>query len=268
MNRIFNFSRFGRYLLYDLRNAKNNAGFTLTVYGLAPIFAFLFYELCSLIFSGMFANMGAGLRLVFLLALVFIFSMMIPGKLYGRVTDKRYGTEFLMLPASTFEKFLSMVLITAVLFPLCLILMLLVSDTLLGLIFPSNYGTPLLFMDNAEFFGINPLSITVDTLTINFFLAFVCSWMLNTMVFTLGAIFFKKSKVAKTLLIYMLVGLLLGSCFITLVMHASAISADMFMIYDLQSFERTMNFVFNLWYSFATLLFLGLIYWRLKVLKH
>ena len=150
MNRIFNFSRFGRYLVYDLRNAWNNAGFTLLVYGLAPIFFFFFYEICCLVFSGYFGDFGLGWRIPFLFVLMLVCFTLLPARLYGRVTDRRYGTEFLMLPASTFEKFLSMVIVTAVVMPLCLSLMLLVSDTLLGLVFGALYGEPLLFMDKAE----------------------------------------------------------------------------------------------------------------------
>ena len=164
MNIIFNFSRFGRYLVYDLRNAWNNAGFTLLVYGLAPIFFFFFYEICCLVFSGYFGDFGLGWRIPFLFVLMLVCFTLLPARLYGRVTDRRYGTEFLMLPASTFEKFLSMVIVTAVVMPLCLSLMLLVSDTLLGLIFGALYGEPLLFMDNSVLFGVDPLAVAGDSL--------------------------------------------------------------------------------------------------------
>ena len=100
MERIFDFRRFGRYLAYDLRNAKNNMGFTLLVYGVAPIFLFIIYEICSLIFSGYISPVGFAFRTVWLFALVLLCSIMAPSRLYGHVTDKRYGTEFLMLPVS------------------------------------------------------------------------------------------------------------------------------------------------------------------------
>ncbi len=72
MDRTFDIRRFGRYLVYDLRNAWNNAGFTLLVYGLAPIFFFFFYEICCLVFSGYFGDFGLGWRIPFLFVLMLV----------------------------------------------------------------------------------------------------------------------------------------------------------------------------------------------------
>ena len=114
MDRTFDIRRFGRYLAWDLRNARNNAGFSLLVYGVTPIFIFAFFQICSLVFNGGTSPFGLTPRLVCIFALIVLSAMMLPSRLYGRVTDRRYGTEFLMLPASTFEKFISMVIVTAV----------------------------------------------------------------------------------------------------------------------------------------------------------
>lgn len=270
MNRIFSFSRFGRYLAYDLRNAKNNAGFTLLVYGLAPIFFFFFYEICSLVFSGYFGNFGLGWRIPFLFVLMLVCFTLLPTRLYGRVTDKRYGTEFLMLPASTFEKFLSMVIVTAVAMPLGLMLMLLVSDTLLGLIFGAYYGEPLLFMDNAVLFGVDPLAVAGDSLYANFFAGFLLGWWIWILFFILGGIFFKKSKVAKTLLCYLLISLLLGVTFSAILLKTqTGVAESLFsQAYDIQSVVNTLNVITNVWAFLISAVLLGLIYWRLRALKH
>ena len=58
MDRTFDIRRFGRYLAWDLRNARNNAGFSLLVYGVTPIFIFAFFQLCSLIFDGGVSTFG------------------------------------------------------------------------------------------------------------------------------------------------------------------------------------------------------------------
>lgn len=268
MNRIFDFGRFGRYLAYDLRNARNNMGFTLLVYGVALIFLFVFYEICSLVFSGSFSPVSFGFRTVWLLALVVLCSIMAPSRLYGRVTDKRFGTEFLLLPASTFEKFLSMVIISAIVLPVCLTVLLLFSDTLLGLLFPNYYGSPLLTMENASFFGYNPS----DTVYVNFPLGLIVCWLINMLVFTLGAIFFRKSKVAKTILSYFVVSMVIGVAFSAVIIRLAEngpeqVSSSL-IFGDLQSAMNALNIFANLWYFLISVVLLGLIYWRLRTLKH
>lgn len=270
MNRIFNFSRFGRYLVYDLRNAWNNAGFTLLVYGLAPIFFFFFYEICCLVFSGYFGNFGLGWRIPFLFVLMLVCFTLLPARLYGRVTDRRYGTEFLMLPASTFEKFLSMVIVTAVVMPLCLSLMLLVSDTLLGLIFGALYGEPLLFMDNSVLFGVDPLAVAGDSLYVNFFAGFLVGWWIWILFFILGSVFFKKSKVAKTLLSYLLISMVLGVTFSAILLKSQTGTAEALFTkdIDIQTAVNFLNVVSNVINFLISAVLLGLIYWRLRALKH
>ena len=270
MNRIFNFSRFGRYLAYDLRNAWNNAGFTLLVYGLALIFFFFFYEICCLVFSGSFADFGLGWRIPFLFVLMLVCFTLLPARLYGRVTDRRYGTEFLMLPASTFEKFLSMVIVTAVVMPLCLSLMLLVSDTLLGLVFGALYGEPLLFMDNAVLFGVDPLAVAGDSLYVNFFAGFLVGWWIWILFFILGSVFFKKSKVAKTLLSYLLISMVLGVTFSAILLKSQTGTVEAFFTkdIDIQTVVNSLNVVSNVINFLISAVLLGLIYWRLRALKH
>lgn len=268
MNRIFNFSRFGRYLVYDLRNAWNNAGFTLLVYGLAPIFFFFFYEICCLVFSGYFGDFGLGLRIPFLFVLMLVCFTLLPARLYGRVTDRRYGTEFLMLPASTFEKFLSMVIVTAVVMPLCLSLMLLVSDTLLGLIFGALYGEPQLF--NFVLFGVDPLAVAGDSLYVNFFAGFLVGWWIWILFFILGSVFFKKSKVAKTLLSYLLISMVLGVTFSAILLKSQTGTAEALFTkdIDIQTVVNFLNVVSNVINFLISAVLLGLIYWRLRALKH
>ena len=195
-------------------------------------------------------------------------SIMAPSRLYGHVTDKRYGTEFLMLPASTFEKFLSLVIISAVVMPLCLAVLLLVSDSLLGLLFPNYYGSPLLSMETPSFFGIS----NTDMVYVNYIFGFVVSWMVNMLVFTLGAIFFKKSKVAKTLLSYFAVSMVCGVLFSAVIIRLSQSVPELFppdlRFTDVQGLIDALNLFANIWYFFIVLVLLGLIFWRLKTLKH
>ena len=195
---------------------------------------------------------------------------LLPARLYGRVTDRRYGTEFLMLPASTFEKFLSMVIVTAVVMPLCLSLMLLVSDTLLGLIFGALYGEPLLFMDNSVLFGVDPLAVAGDSLYVNFFAGFLVGWWIWILFFILGSVFFKKSKVAKTLLSYLLISMVLGVTFSAILLKSQTGTAEALFTkdIDIQTVVNFLNVVSNVINFLISAVLLGLIYWRLRALKH
>lgn len=270
MDRTFDIRRFGRYLAWDLRNARNNAGFTLLVYGVTPIFVFAFFQICSLIFSGGVTHFGLTPRLVCFYVLIVLSSMMIPSRLYGRVTDRRYGTEFLLLPASTFEKFLSMIIIAGIVQPLCMSVLLLVSDSLLALCFPGLYGDALICMDNAVFFGLDTLGGD-DSVSFNFFLILVMSWWTNLLVFILGAIFFRKSKVAKTILTYFLVSSVIGVAISAVMLCASEnpdAAAVVSSVDDLQSLISVLNCFVNVWYILASAVLLGLIYLRLRTIKH
>lgn len=272
MDRIFNLNRFGRYLAWDIRNARNNSGFSLLVYGLAPVFIFAFYEICCLIFDGGFRNFAFAWRLGSIFALVVLFTMMNPSRLYGKITDRRYGTEFLLLPASTPEKFLSMTIVSAIVMPVCLSAALLVSDSLLALCFPGHYGEALICMDKSVFFGINPLG-DEDSVSMNIFLVFMSSWWTNIFVFTLGAIFFRKSKVAKTILTYFLVSLVLGTVFSAIVINAPGFGEEMFTSMfaeagDMRGLLSRINVIANVWQGIVWTVLLALTYWRLRSLKH
>ena len=52
MSNIFNFKRFGKYFCYDLRTAWQNAGISVIVISLMPIWYFLLDELFSIVFNG------------------------------------------------------------------------------------------------------------------------------------------------------------------------------------------------------------------------
>lgn len=270
MDRTFDIRRFGRYLAWDLRNARNNAGFSLLVYGVTPIFIFAFYQICSLVFNGGTSPFGLTPRLVCIFALIVLSAMMLPSRLYGRVTDRRYGTEFLLLPASTFEKFLSMIVIAGIVLPLCLSVLLLLSDALLALCFPGLYGEALICMDNGVFFGLDALGGD-DSITFNFFLIMAMGWWTNLLVFILGAIFFKRSKVAKTILTYFLVSSVFGVAFSAIMLCASENpdAADMISsMDDLQDLMSVLNWMVNIWYFLVSAVLLGLIYLRLRTIKH
>lgn len=234
MNNVFSAKRFGKYFLYDLNNAKSNFGISLLILGLLPIIIFMISELFSLLFNGAFTNNSdASLpgRIMGACVAVAVVLMVGPVKLYGHVTDKRAGSSFLMLPASTFEKWLSMVLMVVLVLPVCFSCVYLLSDSLMGVIFPNSFGKPVfsLPLDEVKAFMAEQLpNVHFSIIGLTF-----ANWVMYVLFFALGAIVFKKGKVGKCILV--LFGLaMLFSLILTAIV---GVSADA----DLESFLTGLN---------------------------
>lgn len=208
-NNIFNFRRFGQYFVYDLNNAKNNYWLSLLITGLIPVISYVLSELLSKLFTGAWFSGSLATQISSVAAALIVVTMSFPAKAYGSITERRAGSSWLMVPASPFEKWLSMILICCVVLPVCLFVLLFGSDALMSLVIPS-YSKPLLYYiwNVNEFIaeGMGDGAISVNVLGI----AFV-SWASSILPFLLGAIFFKKSKVAKTFLALMGLSIVLSS---------------------------------------------------------
>ena len=135
MNKIFSFDRFWKYFKYDLVNAKSNFGLSALILGFLPLMAFIIGNLLSIIFTGEWAgwSFGTGIGIMAMCASFAISAIIAGVKLYGHLTDRKAGSNWILIPASTFEKFLSMVLIVFLVVPVCLAAMLLASDFILRL---------------------------------------------------------------------------------------------------------------------------------------
>jgi len=197
MNNFFDIKRFGKYLSFDLRRCRNEYGISLLVLGLSPVLVFILVNLFNLVIHGNFdVSQHLSIPVMGIAVLAAILSF--PQKVYGRVTEKKYGSSFLMIPASAFEKWLSMVIVVCVVLPVLLAALLLASDALLSLVFPS-YGSSAI-VKLAEASGKFSES-TKDVFEISLGWSLFSNWCQNALLFTLGAIFFKTSKIAKTILV-------------------------------------------------------------------
>lgn len=202
MNDIFDFRRFGKYFAYDLRNVKNRFGWSLLVLSLLPAMMFVFSEIFSLTIDGHFWDMPNAVRYVAVYIGLIIAVLKAPSKIWGGVTDRRYGSDWLMLPASGFEKWLSMMLICVLVLPLCLSVVILAGDAICTLVFGDAYAGRLML---SELCSLKDLGLGGDV-DVDFFGIGYTSWLSNILIFTLGALCFKRSKAAKTLLVCFLVG--------------------------------------------------------------
>ncbi len=200
MNNTFDFRRFGKYFVSDLKNVFNNSALTVLLTGLSGVVLYCFSLLLSFVVTGSAGSYGAGGRIaVFVLAFL-VLVVAIPARSYGYFTEKRKGSFFTLIPASALEKTVSAVLITCVIIPLAYAVIALGADSLLCLADKSTgdsiaslaYGSvgdlnELLFKLN------NEADFNVFTTAEMFISAVVgiTEWIL---IFLLGALYFKKNK--------------------------------------------------------------------------
>lgn len=235
-------NRFGRYFRSDLRAAISNFGISLLVFSTMAATTELFNGLFSFMLSGEWHGMTVGLRAPLFIIFGVIMLLSSPSKLYGHLTDRKEGTAFLMLPASRFEKYISMILIACVIVPLFFVVVYFSLDALVCLLDPTA-GESLFSVIFMNKFHINFNDFSANDIPFESFKAFFSPWfylddfMQTSLIFLLGALIFKKSKVGKTL-----------GCLILLALSLQLITtpiASIFMFDKMQMLSEMSNVDFN-----------------------
>ena len=217
-NDIFNFSRFGKYFASDIRTCRSNFGLSLlTIALLFPVATYFITTVFNFVINSVWDGPDMGLRVfVFVVALLCMIITM-PVKCYGRITEKQYGSSWLMLPASRLEKFVSMFLLTCIIVPVAGIVLYLSMDALICAL-DHTCGKNLIAGGMELIRGMGDLqsltmnfvdeNVTIeDAAVVQEILKQVSSpWLYideifaMTLPFLLGAVFFKSGKTVKTFL--------------------------------------------------------------------
>lgn len=263
MNNVFSFKRFGNYFLFDLRRAFTTYGTNLLVMSLSPAILFVIHLLLGLLKNGTASELPIESKFVCLSIVIFVVSVSAGIKIYGSITEKRFGSDFLMLPASSFEKWLSMAAVVCVVVPVTLSVVSIASDVLLSLIAPSAYGPSMTsHLLDADILGDKEIYINAPALL-------YLSWCGCALTFTLGGICFKKAKAAKTFLC-----LFVLTTIFTLLLAATigdSIDAVPQLFEDLQDPEQLINFLnlsSNLFFAVTLGTLLILNWFRIRTIKH
>ena len=163
MSNIFDIKRFWNFLLYDLRRARNNYALSMLLLGLTPVILYMIIQFFSLIFGNGVAEIPDSLKIMVMAVSCVIIILGFGSKVYGQLTEKRAGSDYLMIPASTTEKWISLFLVTCVAAPVVLGVLLLASDGLMSLLFPNSYGTRVLDMTKINEVGLkSDLAVILD----------------------------------------------------------------------------------------------------------
>ena len=185
MNNTFDFKRFGQVVVKDWKDYFRFFGISLIVWCSLPI---LFW-ISTLILDFEMVN---GNRSALIGIFVFITLMFVPSKVYGNANLSREGVSFAMLPATSTEKFFSMVLYCSVLTPLIVGLGSWAVDSFLTIL---PFG-------GFEDFVVFPK----DGLGIGMFLVFMACMVLSvSAIFMFGNMVFTKRKTGKTIAWAMLI---------------------------------------------------------------
>ena len=182
MNEIFDFKRFWTYFKYDLKQMwRNHSKAAIMIGGASAIF-YVIWVLASLVFT----------QHCTILELYMV-------RAYGYLTDKKAGSNWLMVPASKAEKFVSMLLMVCIVIPLLFFVVYFVLDGFLSLVDPT-YGQALftgftgvyskLIEGITELGAESPISFTPSSLIFPSIVSVFC----NFLYFLLCGICFKKNK--------------------------------------------------------------------------
>ena len=262
MKETFDIRRFGKYLAFDLNNAWERFGFSLLLLGFLPVLFYALFALLHLLLHSPIPDDPDTYR-VLTAVIIFVASVSFAPKVWGSVTSRKGGSDWISIPASALEKTLSIIVLTFFVLPICLGALLFISNGIVGMIVPGMEAVLSpegifsgIVVDEDEMISLNPgLLLWADW----------CQWILF---FTLGALIFKKNKVGKSLLCLMGIGIILSTLSV-LILKAFGIApleqfADDFTVSKLVDFA---NFGLNLYLILVTAILAVCIYFRVKTIK-
>lgn len=273
---ILNFKRFGKYLSSDLRACISNFGITFCISACAPVILYFFYGIFHQLLFGQWDAVSLGVRLVVFIAVLMVFCIAFPVTCYGKVTDKRAGSQFLMIPVSSFEKTASMLIIGCIIAPAAFVACYGALDALICLL-DSRGGCAILSFsylqelkdsvlttsdfpeDYAGSFSVvmNPMLYVDDLVNV-------------VLIFLLGALYFKTGKVSKTILVIIALNAVFSIVAIPVIVGiGEAAVRDTRVIFErLEWFLRHPGLADTISDTVINLALAALIFFRVKTIKH
>lgn len=275
MNNTFNFNRFGKYFVYDLKRQWKNIGMLMLIFALFPIIFYMLYMFFAAIFDGgllkIFTGIeidgpSGGVRFGVFAVMSTIFVMLFPSRAYGEITNKAKGSEWLMLPASRLEKFASMMLISLVVIPLVYIVVYFLSDTFVCLLDKSCGDSLMSFRINKE---INSSDFIIPA---NGFWILAANIVEYVSIFLLGGLIFKKWKVVGTVLVLFALGMVFSGLFSAFITNTDLEWwGDRFSLWAIthaDNIDLWLNAFLNLWLLLILAICGTWSWFRIKRLQH
>lgn len=227
MNNTFDIRRFGNVVRRDGMSYFSNYGWTLVVLWALPVILwFLTYISMETFDTGVISN-----RTTTISTLMWLSLMIVPSRLYKNYNDSRKGVILAMTPASSLEKFLSMILYCVVITPIIYLIGALLIDTVLALKPGTNPYDGFIFSDffseNYESYremlslGDEELNRTIfdHMLSKNHFVYKMLQILGFSSVFMFTNMLFKKRKLSKTIGILTILGIIFSICVVRYIIN-------------------------------------------------
>ena len=236
MNNTLNINRFGKILKHDGLNFFPNLILTLAILWAIPVIVYLAVALMPTNDTKDAVDAFSRVDLISTLANIAI--IIAPARLYRYCNDSRKGIGYAMLPASTLEKFLSMLIYCVIVTPIIYLAGALAIDSILALINGpyEGFAAPIYFdkyaqidysIENHDVAGLldDTWPIFVNSLSPTFLtiLSILGTLMLSS-VFMFGNMIFKKRKTGKMIGILILLLIIIMIIFVNYVANNEAIT--------------------------------------------
>ena len=251
MNNTFNIKRFGNVVRRDGMSYFQNFGWTLIVLWALPVIMwFLTYISMETFDTGIISNRDTKISILMWLSL-----MIVPSRLYKNYNDSRKGVVLAMTPASSLEKFLSMILYCVVITPIVYLIGALFIDTILALKPGTNPYDGFIFKDFKGLLLPDLVHVGDDEMNREFaehildknrILINIIQFLYVSSIFMFTNMLFKKRKLSKTIGILTLIGIILT---ILIVRIASDINVEFLDDYTDEEISVFVNKVVDYFYS-------------------
>ena len=228
-NEVLNMNRLGRYLVTDVKNAIARYGISLLVIATVSLTGYLLVGFFTMIVGAGWQSTPVAGRLMMMLISFIVLTISAPAKIYGFITDKKEGSAFLMVPASSLEKTLSMILVCCVILPFAFFAVYLSLDQIVCLI-DAKCGDSLIVAINNGQNVLTDAFVRISRESNNVvpdYSSLATPWMYfddvaqGFLIFLLGALIFKSSKPAKTVGCLILISIALSMITTPIVMHGA-----------------------------------------------
>ena len=273
MNETFSFPRFRTYFLYDLKQMWRRNSRAILLIGCASIILYLMWVTLSLVFSHTWQAPGLVARAV-VFYVAFIALVLYQTRTYGYLTERRAGSSWLMIPASTTEKFVSMMIITLLVLPIAFCVVYFATDALIVLLDPtasepliSNFSNLIGQYNDFMASSGQPMGLTAGMMAF----PMILQLMGNFLFFLLCGICFKRWKLVGAFAIIIGLQFILTSVIGIIAVHPESMDWLKDRFSDPESAQQAFIGIVRLANVINVLVILGLgagIFFRLKNLKH
>ena len=255
MNNTLNINRFGKILKHDGLNFFPNLILTLAILWAIPVIIYLFSALMPTKDTNDAFDALSRIDLISMLENIAI--IIAPARLYRYCNDSRKGIGYAMLPASTLEKFLSMIIYCVIVTPIIYVAGALAIDSILALFHGPYEGFAVsVYFDT--FAKINAVfqrdGIMLDESFMLYYASISPIFMLIlsalgtltiSSIFMFGNMIFKKRKTGKMLGILIILFIIFMIVVINYVAHNEAIALYFQQMNDDNEAEFIKNIIFR-----------------------